>query len=175
MNKFGKVVLAAALLGCGFGLGSVVVSNADSALDSNQPGSVHDPLITKSYVDQQLASLVQAEVAKLQEGGSGTSSSSGKALVVERLSPGESIVASAGTEFIVTHGSAVAFSNTDDIPDLTSGLAIKDGQQVPEDHLLLFPRDDGRGIKSIETGSESYVWVMIRGDYVVLDSEGNVK
>lgn len=173
MNKLGKIVLSLVLFGGGFGIGSVVVSNADGLLDPNQPGSVNDPLITKSYVDQVVSEIVEEEVAKQLENQAVVPSSN--ELVVEQLSPGESLIAGAGTEFIVTHGRAVAISKTDDIPDLTSGSAIKSGQTIPEDHLLLFPRDDGRGIKSTETAAESYVWVMIRGDYVLLDAEGQAK
>ncbi len=123
------------------------------------PGSTEDPLVTKSYVDEQIRILINSGA------GSGSGSSGGKALVVEELKKDQLLIAHAGTEFILRGGHAVAYgTGTDNIPDLTTGTGIKIGSAIPRDHLILFPRDDDRGFKI--TGSVP-AYVMIRGSYEI--------
>jgi hypothetical protein len=169
LNFIRKIVVAALIFGGGFALGSVIVSSADGLIDPNQPGSVNDPLVTKSYVDEQVAKAVKTELEKQKSG-----SSASRDLVVVELNPGESLIAGTGTEFIVRNGKAVAIGGKDGIPDITDGDSIADGETIPLNHLLLFPRDDGRGIMP-HADQKSTVFVMVRGKYVHLDASGKAK
>jgi hypothetical protein len=164
LKIFNKVFMAAALLGCGLWIGSIITSNADGII--TQPGSVDDPIVTKSYVDKSVAALVKQELAE-SGGGSG-------GLVVRELKSGDSLIAFEGTEFIVRNGKAAAFSKTSDgVLDVTDGKDLKAGVTIPNHHLLLFPRNDGRGIKHSDASSVT-VYVMVRGEYRHVDINGNV-
>ncbi|MBO8173132.1 MAG: hypothetical protein H0Z33_14730 [Bacillaceae bacterium] len=138
----------------------ILTSTALAADSTGQPGSADDPIVTKSYVDQ-----VKEEILQEVREGSPTQGT-GSALVVEALNPGESIIGFSGTEFIVRTGTVTAIegSNGDGLPDITSGTNISQGQTVAHNHLLLIPRDDGRGLK-VEGNQTSYI--MIRGEYTI--------
>ena len=60
----------------------------------------------------------------------------------------------------------VCFNGVDNgangVSDLTSGIDLMTGMQVETNHLLLVPRDDGRGILV-----STEAWVMVRGDYII--------
>lgn len=129
-----------------------------------QPGSVDDPVVTKSYVDQ-MKNEIKQEVLKELGGAQTQTPGAAASLVVEQLKPGESIIGYAGTEFIVRSGKVAAIGSEkgDGLPDVTSGTNIKGGQTVPLNHLILLPRDDGRGLKVVQ--GESYI--MIRGNYTI--------
>lgn len=154
-----KKIVPIIMLGIGLLLGTVISSYANTGLISkDHPGSIEDPLVTKSYVDQRLAEI-------------GLGGEDGKTLTVVQMFEGHSLIAFEGTEFIVRSGKTIAFSNTtDNIPDLTTGGGVEAGETVPNNHLLLFPRNDGRGIRH-DSGD---VFVMIRGAYQHLDGNGNV-
>lgn len=144
-------------------IGTILTSTAWAASNAaapGQPGSVDDPVVTKSYVDQIKAEILQ------QVGQAAPGTTAPAALVVEQLQPGESIIGYAGTEFIVRTGNvtAIAGEKGDGLPDVTSGENIAGGQTVPLNHLLLLPRDDGRGLKV--TGAQSS-YIMIRGKYTI--------
>ncbi|MDD3654593.1 MAG: hypothetical protein PHO01_10475 [Desulfotomaculaceae bacterium] len=101
----------------------------------DEPGGSNDPLVTQSYVDQ----YVQ--------------------WTIEELKTGQTLRAQAGTELIVRRGQAVIVDPTGNgIPDLTAGADIRAGAAVAVNHLLLIPRDDGRGVKA-----QSPVVLMYRG------------
>ena len=57
MKRATQVLAAGLLIGIGLYSGSVWSSKANGVLQSNQPGSVNDPVVTKSYVDEVLRSL----------------------------------------------------------------------------------------------------------------------
>lgn len=117
------------------------------------PGSTEDPLVTKSYVDKKISEIT------------GTGGSSGSSEIITlQLKTGDILVAGSGSEFILRSGKATAYGDgKNGIPNVTSGTDIAIGRSIPTNSLLIFPRDDGRGIK-VTTGP---AWVMIRGSYTV--------
>jgi hypothetical protein len=163
------------LVGISVVLGAIFAATTTSA-NTSIPGSVEDPLITKSYMDEEVAKIkaelneqLKAELKaelKNELGGAptGGSSSSGAELVVVKLETNQQLIAKAGTEVIVRTGQVIGTVSPagDGIPDVTGGTDIK-GTQIPHNHLLLFPRDDGRGIKVVKGPS----YVMIRGSYEI--------
>lgn len=131
------------------------------------PGSVDDPVVTKSYVDEQMQLLKEqmektlADFDSSQSGGNGETS-----LDVLELQPGETVLGEEGTEFIVRSGKVVALSgeNGDGIPNVTEGTNIDEGELVPLNHLVLIPRTDGRGLK-VTGDSPKSAWIIVRGAY----------
>jgi len=168
----GKLMLSVLMLGISVTVGSMTTSlRADSMTNGNQPGSVNDPLVSKSYVDEKVAEIVRTELGK-QQGNGGGSGSSSRSLVVIELNPGETLYAGEGTEMIVRNGKAVSVSsNSNGIPDLTDGADLKAGAVIPNNHLLLFPRDDGRGVRPHQDQKKT-VFVMVRGSYLHVGADG---
>ena len=104
---------------------------------SGGPGSEDDPVVSKSYVDAK-TSFSPVEMAE-----------------------GQRLLGGGGTEMILRSGEAAAIDNgSNGVSDLTSGLDLMTGDRVELNHLLLIPRDDGRGITAL-----TEAWVMVRGDY----------
>jgi len=113
-------------------------------------GTAADPVVTKSYVDELFASLSDAP-------------QSGSFQVVE-VSAGVKLIGGAGTELILRGGKATAIDNgIDGISDLTAGKDLKTGNAVSFNHLLLVPKDDGRGLYC-----EARSWVMVKGTYTIM-------
>ncbi|OEF97650.1 hypothetical protein [Desulfuribacillus alkaliarsenatis] len=139
---------------------------------STVPGSADDPLVTKGYVDEQMAKfatnfeqLEQEYRQKLNDvlvGGVGEVG--GNELIVVELFPGDVLKAKAGTELIVRTGRTHIVAGENGIPDVTAGKDLAANTLVPLNHQLIVPRDDGRGIKS-DPSSASPVFVMVRGGY----------
>lgn len=130
LKKANKALLALVAAAAVFLMGYAALAAAD-----NQPGGSGDPLVTQSYVDK----FVKWDVAELKAG--------------------QVLKGSAGSEIILRRGSAVIMDITGNgVPDLTAGVDIRAGGAVPVNHLLLIPREDGRGIKAV-----SPVVVMYRG------------
>ncbi len=131
-----------------------------------EPGSDEDPLVAKSYVDQQIA-LLQNQIASISGAQDGETAGSVSFKVVE-LSDGQILTAGQGTEIILRVGTATAISgeNGDGLADVTSGLGtkhdLKTGQTVPVNHLLVVSRNDGRGLKA-----ENRVILLVKGPYSI--------
>lgn len=105
----------------------------------DEPGGSNDPLVTQSYVDQ----YMQWKVADLKTG--------------------QVLQCRAGTEFIPRRGQAVVVDTIGNgIPDVTAGEDIYAGSVAPLNHLLIVPRDDGRGVKA-----KSPAVVMYRGEVTI--------
>lgn len=184
-----KIIVTAALLWTS----SIFIANADSTAPGAQPGSIDDPIITKSYFDQNIEKKIAEELVKqsvneekvkqiiaaeLAESGSPAmgSGSSGQAvpnsgLTVIKLEQGQSLYGGAGTEFIVRTGKVVAFSSTaDGIADVTAAKDITAGTSVELNHLLIVPRE-GRGIKP-DPKFKQDIYVMVRGSYLLTNADG---
>ncbi|WP_028608255.1 hypothetical protein [Paenibacillus harenae] len=166
MNKaLKRAAFGAAILAFGIGIGTLTsnTSNANTALT---PGSVEDPVVTKSYVDEQLAKLGAGgnTGGGSSDGGSGTVSEA--SLEVVAIPAGKTLMAGQGTEVIVRVGKAIAYSSdANGIADLTAGSELTKGKAVPTNHLLLFPRE-GRGILP-DPAQKNGLTVLIRGSYTI--------
>jgi len=203
LNWMKKTVLLVAVFALGVVSGSMIwtsSANNTGLVDPNQPGSVNDPLVTKSYVDEAVASKVQAEIVKqidsqlaakqkeldaqIEEFKKQLDEQSAQfkqqldaligqagGMVVVELQPNQTLFADPGTSLIVRNGTTVAVStDANGIPDVTGGKDLMDGTPVELNHMLLFPRE-GRGIKSTYS---STVFVMVTGGYKILNADGTV-
>lgn len=151
------------LVTAGVWIGMVMAKplEADSTVT---PGTIEDPVVTKSYVDEQIAEL-SAGGTTGGTGNTGGSASTSELEVVE-VPMGKTMMVSAGGEVVVRVGKAIAYSSTPDgISDLTGGIDIKSGKDVPTNHLIWFPRD-GRGIKG-HTEEIVPLIVLVKGSYII--------
>jgi len=185
--RFKKLVLVMAffllaggilILYCGgfAGIAKVFASSAAGASSGDGgPGSADDPLIARSamveYVGEQfnrqlpdfmettVKPFVDARIEeKVRDIGLGAGAPGGWTVV--ELKQGQRLVGDAGAEFIVRSGQAAVVDPTPNgIPDVTSGDNLTAGKTVPNNHLLVVPRADGRGIQALTAS----VWVMYRG------------
>lgn len=170
---------------------TIVGANADGNAPSVQPGSVDDPVITKSYFEQNIKQKVSDELTKQSiteekvrqiisaelgkgQGSSGNASnpapnnsgsSSSSELNVIKLEQGQILYGGAGSEIIVRTGKTIAVSSDDGIADVTTGKDIAAGSPVENNHLLIIPRE-GRGIKP-DPKQKQDIYVMVRGDYKI--------
>lgn len=158
-----KYIISIALI---TSLSFVAVAKADAPV----PGSIDDPVITKSYVDQK----IKEEVAKaLGNGGSinngsgntGGSASDG-AFETVQLEKGKTLMANAGTEIIVRRGkTTVVSTDGDSVVDVTTGKDVNKGTVIENNHLLVFPRET-RGIQA-DAKDTKPIWLMVRGGYTI--------
>lgn len=132
-----------------------------------EAGSANDPLVTKSYVDSQIAQLqktieVQASMIDLltQEINQ-IDQSEEKSYEVVTVPAGKNIVGKQGSEMIVRSGNGEVIASTGGgLQDMTEGVDLLNGATVPKYHLVIIPREDGRGIYAAED-----LIVMVRGGY----------
>ncbi|WP_145406961.1 hypothetical protein [Paenibacillus xylanexedens] len=187
MKSYMKISLSALAIGVGVWVGSVY-SNTAIGAGTSQPGTADDPVVTKSYVDQQIqkalgggASTGSGNSSGTNSGSTGTGNSgstggdtslpplaSGASDTVEivTVKPGQQLIGESGAEFIVRSGKAVIVSEgTNGVADLTDGIDLTNGQAAPTNHLLSFPRE-GRGIAVLD-GNKYSLTVMVRGGYTL--------
>lgn len=166
---------------------SAFVSGAESGAAA---GSADDPLVTLSYINKvfkpQLEdSVLKAVDEKLKSFTPSVSSSppaasappvqntyimsegASSSYVVLELTKGQRLRVREGClEFILRPGSgAVVISSfrTQGVADLTAGEELLNGENLPINHSLLIPRNDGRGISVTSV----VAYVMVRGDYEI--------
>jgi hypothetical protein len=140
------------------GLGLYQTVFADT---SSNPGSVDDPIVTKGYVDEAVAKLVQQELEKLGPIGGGSSK-----IEVVTVPFGSKVIVGDGGELIVRSGKAVAYStDANGLSDMTDGVDIAPGKAVGNNHLILFPRG-GRGVQADPKQNKGLI-VLVRGTYQV--------
>lgn len=115
------------------------------AAGTGEPGTVDDPLVTRSYVDARINSALSAQLDEALK----AYAEKYMAWRVIDLSPGQQLEGKAGTEIIVRAGNSVVIDPVGSgIPDLTGGINVSASQTVSLDHLLIIPRTDGRGISA---------------------------
>ena len=137
------------------------------------PGDSNDPIIVLSYLNDRIKGLISEykldEIENLQErvndlasGGSGGSS---PALEVVEIHAGEKLIAGAGTELILRGGKAyVIGSEMGGISNVTAGKDFVSGMEFVANHLMIVPRDDGRGAYT-----NDYAIFMVRGRYEIME------
>ena len=137
MRKWKNLLFAGTILIVGMILGWF--GKGFAAGDPALPGSEQDPLVSRSYVD-----------AKMK-------------MVVVEVPAGKRLIGGAGTEIIVRAGSATAIDTPQGgLSDVTEAKDLKSGDAAPANHLLIVPRDDGRGIAAVTS-----LFVMVRGSYSI--------
>lgn len=133
-----------------------------------QPGSTEDPIVTQSYVEmrnQQLRFYIDESIKKIQDSlalGSGAGQG-GSTYEIVNVPAGKNLIAGASTELILRAGQAIVIdSPLGGISNVTVGKDLKKGEAVPQNHLLIVPRNDGRGANA-RTDSI----FMVKGSYSI--------
>ncbi|MFD3259345.1 hypothetical protein ACE3MQ_12110 [Paenibacillus lentus] len=178
MKTTWKIAAAIVLIGGGVWAGSLLNEKVEGAGVTNQPGTADDPVVTKSYVDQQIQQALKGGGSSSTPSppvstdsnsgvatGGNTATASDEVKIVE-VKPGKKLIAAAGAEFVVRAGKAAIYSEDQNgVADLTDGKDITNGGIVTNNHLLSFPRA-GRGIQHQE-GQTHPLTVMVRGGYSI--------
>ncbi len=129
-------------------------------------GSEEDPIVTLSYLELRISQLKDYIDQKSFSSDNSQSDrpEAGAAYEVVELKEGQYLIAGAGTEVILRAGRATAIEGADGdgLSDVTGAENIKQGENIPENHLLIISRDDGRGIRVL---SKSYL--LVRGEYTI--------
>lgn len=120
---------------------AVVLTTVGTGILMANPGDSNDPIVTLSYVEE----VVKKELS----------------FQVVNMSKGDVLIGEAGTELVLRMGSAkIIATEKGGLADLTLGTDLANGTQMPSNHHLVVPVDDGRGIKA-----ENDVIVMVKGDF----------
>ncbi|MCM3628093.1 hypothetical protein M3194_12025 [Paenibacillus glycanilyticus] len=163
MKKYAlRIVLTVVLVGAGIIAGVNWPTTLEAESNAAVPGSADDPVVTKSYVDEQIA----------KAGGSGggttqpeTGGGSAKLEVVS-VPNGKTLIANEGTEVVVRAGKAIVYTtDSNGIADLTDGKDLTNGKSIPANHHILFPRA-GRGVTTDPSYTKSLT-LLVRGSYVI--------
>lgn len=143
------------------------------------PGSSSDPVVTKGYVDRLIQELpIHKKVAAQEEiigllnsqlntiknemEGLETGTTGDNTYKVVEVNPGEKLIGGQGTEIILRAGEGKAIiSSLGGLQDVTEGVDITTGL-VPKYHLLITPRNDGRGVEVTKKAT-----FMVRGGYTI--------
>lgn len=129
-----------------------------------------DPLVTQSYVEmriEELKSFFQTEISSSQNSNTTlTNEEMSKYIrfVPVELQVGDNLIGGEGSEIVLRSGKGKSISSNDGgLLDVTDGVDIQEDQNIPLHHLLVIPRDDGRGIR-VTTAS---AFAMVKGPYKI--------
>ncbi|NLI89974.1 MAG: hypothetical protein GX366_06160 [Epulopiscium sp.] len=161
-----------------FGVLAITIAIAISNIgvvkaEESQPGGSTDPVVTKSYVDREIAKAkangemvdllnkevndLKREISRLKVDGAGND-----IYEVVYVEPGQKLIGGQGTEIILRAGQGTAVvAERGGLQDVTEGVDISQGF-IPKYHLLITPRDDGRGVLVTKRAT-----FMVRGEYSI--------
>ncbi|NLW21718.1 MAG: hypothetical protein GXY88_00440 [Tissierellia bacterium] len=152
-NGIKKGILALVVLSIILG-GSVVFS---------EPGSEKDPLISLSFLEKRLEQFKNYIDERLANVDSGSNSYPANRLEVVEIAAGQSLIGKAGTEIILRGGKArVIAGELGGLSDVTGGKDLGMDVLVPDNHLLIVPRNDNRGVAAITDAI-----FLVRGEYEI--------
>ncbi len=129
----------------------------------SEPGSEKDPLVSLSYLEKRMEQLKFYIDEKLLDVSSRLQNNSSNKLEVVEVSSGQSLIGKSGTEIILRGGEAkIIAGELGGLCDVTSGTDLGMDRAIPANHLLIIPRDDGRGAFAIRDAI-----FLVRGDYEI--------
>nr|MBO2469870.1 hypothetical protein [Bacillota bacterium] len=154
------------LVGIGVLTALAVAAHGAWANGASAPGSVDDPLVTKSYVDAKVDEL-RRSLSGQPSPSQPPSDSRSSAFAVVELRPGDALIGQSGTEIIIRSPGRVypITSAAGGLSDLSAGVDRQTGP-LPMNHFLIVPRSDGRGIYA-DPNNRPNVVVMVRGAYEI--------
>ena len=129
-----------------------------------EPGGTDDPVVSKSYVDGKITELLNT----LEAGGTINVNPSAQADTSKlkytpvHVGVGQRLLGAEGTELILRVGRSFAVVPTESLIDVTSGTEIKDKGELKKNHVIIVPRNDGRGVRVVEDA-----WFLVKGEYTI--------
>lgn len=134
---------------------AVAVAGTAFAADA---GSESDPVASKSYVDDKIS-----QVLNTISTGSATTEATGSSYTPVSVAVGKVLYGMEGTEIILRSGKGNIYTaGVDGVVDATTGSNLKTGATAQNNHILIVPRADGRGVKVSEAA-----WFLVKGDYSI--------
>lgn len=153
----GKKLLLVITVGFILVIGQFVYAN------TKEPGTDEDPLVTLSFVEQRMEQLMHYIDEKIKGSSGDHFVEPGAGFEVVELKVGDSLIGGQSTELILRSGKATAIdSPMGGLSDVTGAKDLVKNENVPANHLLIIPRDDGRGIKATTD-----IFVMVKGSYEI--------
>ena len=134
----------------------------------------YDPLVTLSYVEKIKTELFDELSQKLQalieNGQAQKPAKASDPYTVVSLTAGQKLMAADSCEVILRSGSATVIVNDETnramnigLSDTTDGTELIHGTAVPNNHYIIIPRGDGRGMLV----SSDIAYFMVRGEYQI--------
>ena len=145
---------------CGIGVAAVLCAGmlTVSLAASSDPGTGADPLVSKSYVDSRIEEAVSGLT------GSQNGTQTGTYTPVE-VTAGQTLLGGEGTEIILRSGKAVGCCPGENgIVDTTTAAELRQNGTVTINHLLIVPRNDGRGVTA-----STDAWFLVKGSYQITE------
>jgi len=128
-----------------------------------------DSPASKGYVNEKIEELLET----LESGGTINMGSSVSAdlnkfkYVPVHVGVGQKLIGDEGTELILRVGRSFAVvTGVESLIDVTSGAELKDKAEISKNHIVIVPRNDGRGVRVVEDA-----WFLVKGGYTI----GNVE
>lgn len=127
-------------------------------------GSEDDPLVSKSYVDDKINQVLEVvNGGSVSLDNSGNLSAAGASYTPVYASVGQIVLGGEGTEIILRSGKGnIYITGVDGLVDSTTGQNLTNGDVATPNHMMIVPRNDGRGVKVTEAA-----WFLIKGDYTI--------
>jgi hypothetical protein len=154
----------------------LLVISCFAAIYAAEPGSVDDPVITLGYFNEKISDLkteLQKSIKALESKPSKddstvpTDATASSAFKIVNLKAKASLICGEGTELIVRSGEIKAIgSSSGGLSDVTDGRDVPNNEIIKNNHHLIIPRNDGRGIIATIGGA-----VMVKGDYEIKENE----
>lgn len=174
-----------AILMCFSILMNGLVGMVDIFATSSTPGSNLDPLVSKSYVDEQLrfyasqlasnsmsevdrSELIDDVVNQINSTYQGNNSDVLNNSIMSTYIPiqcfeGQVIYGGEGTEIILRSGQAVAYCPGENgIVNITTGEELWHNQPINQNEMIIIPREDGRGVYV-----HTEAWFMVKGSFTI--------
>ncbi len=128
-----------------------------------EPGTSDDPVVSKSYVDNKISELLKT----LESGGTinvnSNSDNSKLKYVPVHVGVGQKLVGGEGTEVILRVGRSFSVvPGSESLIDATDGKELKDKAEIKKSHIVIIPRNDGRGVRVVEDA-----WFLVKGEYTI--------
>jgi hypothetical protein len=160
-------------------LAVLILLSLPVTLSAGSAGTSEDPLVTYSYINgtfkSDLKAQLKAEIIAELGGGVNSGETASSSYTVEKLTMGQSLRAKDACEIILRSGGATVFVESEEnilagvgLSDCTDGAEIRNGTAVPQKHLLIISRGDGRGV----TVNTAEAYIMVRGAYEIIKVTG---
>ncbi len=148
-----------------------------------EPGSEQDPVITLSYIQQvtipkiheyvdekineykNIIEQIKSSQDQMESRISTVEHKNKTQFIVVSVKSGQKLIGDAGAEMILRMGLATIISTEKGgLADVTGGIDLVYGDEMPANHLLVVPLGDGRGFEAATD-----VLVMVKGLYEIKD------